>query len=119
MKIKINKESTLPLDYHFRGERVLMKPLFDELIRKLRKELDFEYKIGKAYIGLIRMLVFVALRVQTKKIIVEFTVRKMLKSPRIEKTIQFQKRRWAYFLDIKESKDIDKELIDWIKQSYE
>jgi hypothetical protein len=119
MKIKINGKSTFPLDYHFRGERVLMKPLFDELITKLRKELDFEYKIGKAYIGLIRTLVFVGLRVQTKKIIVEITLRKMLKSPRIKKTLQFQKRRWAYFLDIKESKDIDKELINWIKQSYE
>ncbi|MFA5033840.1 MAG: DUF5655 domain-containing protein [bacterium] len=119
MKIKINKESTFPLDYHFRGERVSMKPLFDELVTKLEKELYFEYKIGKAYIGLIHTLVFAAFRVQTKKIIVEITLRKMLKSPRIKKTLQFQKRRWAYFLDIKESKDIDKELIDWIKQSCE
>ncbi|KKQ98017.1 MAG: hypothetical protein UT24_C0005G0036 [Candidatus Woesebacteria bacterium GW2011_GWB1_39_12] len=119
MTVKINKQSSYPLDYHFRGERVNMKPLFDDLTTKLVKEIDFEYKIGKAYIGLIHTLVFAALRIQTSKIIVEFVARKQFKSPRINKVKHFQKQRWAYFVDIKESKDIDKGLIDWIKQSYE
>ncbi|MBU0682671.1 MAG: hypothetical protein KJ864_00065 [Candidatus Omnitrophica bacterium] len=117
MTIKINKQSTYPLDYHFRGKRAEMKPLFDELITKLSKELDFEYKIGKAYIGLIRTLVFVAIRIQTEKIIFEFTSRQELKSPRFIKIKHFQRQRWAYFLDIKESKDIDKKLIGWVKES--
>ena len=106
-------------DYHFRGKRINMKPLFDELIEKLRKDLDFNFKIGKAYIGLIHTLVFVALRIQTEKMIVEFTARKVFKSPRIKKVIHFQKNRWAYFVDIKESKDIDKQLLNWITESCE
>ena len=118
-EIKINKESTLQLDYHFRGGREAMRPLFDEFIGKLSGELDFEYKIGKAYIGLIHMLVFAAFRIQTKKIIVEFVARKEFKSPRITRIIHFQKKRWAYFVNVKESEDIDRELIDWIKESYE
>ena len=117
MTIKINKQSTLSLDYHFRGERIKMKPLFDELIEKLSKEINFEYKIGKAYIGLINTLVFACIRTQTQKIIFEFTSRKELKSPRFNKVLHFQKDRWAYFLDIKESRDIDKELIGWVKES--
>jgi hypothetical protein len=119
MKIKINRQSTFPLDYHFRGKRLGMKPLFDELILALAKKLDFEYKIGKAYIGLIHTLVFAAIRIQTEKIIVEFVARKEFKSRRFNKVKHFQKYRWAYFVDIKESKDIDKELISWVKQSYE
>ena len=119
MTIKVNKQSTYPLDYHFRGKRIAMKPLFDELITKLAKELDFEYKIGKAYIGLIHTLVFAAIRVQTEKIIVEFTIRREVKSPRINKAKHFQKQRWAYFVDIKKSEDIDKELIGWIRESWE
>jgi hypothetical protein len=31
--------------------------------------------------------------------------------------LHFQKDRWAYFLDIKSPKDIDKELIGWVKAS--
>lgn len=119
MTIKINKQSILPLDYHFHGERMKMKPLFDELIEKLSKEIDFEYKIGKAYIGLIHTLVFAAIRIQTKKIVVEFTIRKEVKSPRITKGKHFQKQRWAYFIDIKKPEDIDKELVGWVKESWE
>lgn len=117
MTIKINGQSTYPLDYHFRGKRAEMKSLFDELITKLDKELDFEYKIGKAYIGLIHTLVFAAVRVQTQKIIFEFTSRQELKNPRFTKIKHFQNQRWAYFLDIKESKDINKELMSWVKES--
>lgn len=69
MKIKINKQSKFPLDYHFRGKRIAIKPLYDELVSKMARELDFEYKIGKAYIGLIQTLVFAAIRVQTQKIL--------------------------------------------------
>ena len=117
MAIKFNKQSSYSLEYHFRSERTAMKPLYDELIDKLAKEIEFEYKIGKAYIGLIHTLVFACIRIQTKKIIFEFTSRKELKSPRFNKVLHFQKDRWAYFLDIKEPKDIDKELIDWVKES--
>lgn len=117
MTIKVNKQSSYPLDYHFRGERIAMKPLYDELIGKLAKEIYFEYKIGKAYIGLIKTLVFACIRIQTKKIIFEFTSRKDIKDPRFNKVLHFQKGRWAYFLDINEPKDIDKELIAWVKES--
>lgn len=118
-EIRVRKESTFPLDYHFRGAREAMRPLYDELIGKLREELDFEYKIGKAYIGLIHTLVFTAFRIQTKKIIVEFAARKEFSSPRFTRVLRFQKERWAYFLNIREPEDIDRELIDWIKQSFE
>jgi hypothetical protein len=94
-----------------------MKPLFDELASKLAKEVDFEYKIGKAYIGLIKTLVFACIRIQTQKIIFEFTSRQKLKSDRFNKVLHFQKDRWAYFLDIKSTEDIDKELIGWVKAS--
>ena len=117
MKIKINKASTYPLDYHFRDKRTAMKPLFDALIDKLSKEVDFEYKIGKAYIGLMKTLVFAGIRVQTQKIIFELTSRQKLTSPRFNKVLHFQKDRWAYFLDIKDSDDINRELINWVKGS--
>ncbi len=119
MEVKISQQSRYPIDYHFRGKRANMKPLFAQLIKRLRKEIDFEYKIGKAYIGLIRTLVFAAFRIQTQKIIVEFTARKKLKSPRFTKILHFQKQRWAYFLNVKESKDVDSELLGWIADSCE
>lgn len=116
-----NKITEYPftLEYHFRGERVIMKPLFKELISSLKRELDFDYKIGKSYIGLIHKLVFCALYIQTKKILVEFVSRKKFTHPRIYKVLESGKNRWAYFVKISDTKDIDEQLLNWIKQSYE
>lgn len=119
MNVKINKQSIFSLDYHFQGDRLKMKSLFDELIEKLLNEISFEYKIGKTYIGLIKSLVFAAVRIQTQKIIFEFTLRREIKNPRFIKVLRFQKKRWAYFVEIKDAKNIDKELIEWVKESCE
>ena len=118
MSIKINAASTYELAYHFRSDRDAMRPLYDELIESIA-DLDFEYKIGKAYIGLMQPLVFACIRVQTKKIIFEFTASKYLESSRFTQVKRFQKHRWAYYLNIASSNDIDTELIEWIKLSYQ
>lgn len=119
MTIKVNEQSTFPLEYHFRGARSAMRPLFDKMISSLEKDLDFELKIGKTYIGLIHTLVFAALHIQTKKIIVEFVLRKEIEHKRIVKTKHFQKNRWAYYVEVDRPELFDGQLIDWIKDSYE
>lgn len=119
MKIKIHPDSTHTLDYHFKGARSKMRPLFDMLIDKLSKDLDFEFKIGKTYIGLIKKLVFAAVHIQTKKLIFEFVPRKEFISPRIIKSKKFQKERWAQYVEITKPEDINRELINWTKFSYE
>jgi len=94
-----------------------MRPLYDDLIQSIAN-LKFEYKIGKTYIGLIQPLVFLCFRIQTKKIIVEFTASELLKSSRFRQVKQFQKHRWAYYLDVAKPEDIDDELIGWLNLSY-
>jgi hypothetical protein len=112
-KINIHPDSTVPLDTHFHGSREAMRPLFNELIEQL-KDADFQFKIGKSYIGLIRSLVFTALHIQAKKIVVEVVARKKFKSPRIVKILHFQKARWAHYVPICHIQDIDEEIIHWI-----
>jgi hypothetical protein len=119
MNIKINADSTHTLEHHFKDKKGGMKPLFDVLIDKLSKEMDFEFKIGKTYIGLIKKLVFAAVRVQNNKIVFEIVARKEFNSSRIVKSVKFQKERWAQYVELKEPSDIDQELIDWVKFSYE
>jgi hypothetical protein len=96
-----------------------MRPLFDKIVATLGRELDFELKIGKSYVGLLHKLVFAALHIQTRKIVAEFTLRKPISSDRIFKSKQFQKSRWAYYVKITAPEDFDTQLLDWIKESYE
>jgi hypothetical protein len=119
MTIPVSDQSTYPLEYHFRGARSAMRPLFNAVLSRLERELDFELKIGKAYIGLLHRLVFAALHVQTKKIVVEFTSRKKIANRRIVKSKQFQKSRWAYYVDVATPASFDAQLLKWIKDSYE
>lgn len=115
-----NKDaSAFSLTHHFAGKKAVMKSLFDVLVLKLREELPFEYKIGKSYIGLQHQLVFAAIYIQTRKIIVEFVARKVFKHPRIRKVVESGRNRWAYFVDVTSVSDIDVQLVDWIKQAYE
>lgn len=113
------RPTTYTLAHHFRGKRAGMRKLFDEFVGTLRKELDFEYKIGKSYIGLRHKTVFVGLYIQTKKIVVEIVARKEIRHPRIRKTVAFDKDRWAYFVDVGNSSDIDEQLLEWIRQAHE
>lgn len=119
MSVRVSNQSTYPLEYHFRGSRVEMRSLVQNILAKLQHELDFELKIGKAYVGLLHTLVFAALHIQSKKVIVEFTSRKQVDSPRIIKSKQFQKSRWAYYVEVKTTTEFDDELLRWIKESYE
>lgn len=119
MSININNQSSYSLDHHFRGARIAMRPLYEEIIAKLAEEMAFELKVGKIYIGLIHTLVFTALHIQTKKIIVEFVSRKEVSHTRIFKTKHFQKRRWAYYVEINSPTQFDRQLIQWIKESHE
>jgi hypothetical protein len=96
-----------------------MRPLFDELVNRLAREMKFQFKIGKTYVGLINRLVFAAVRVQTRKLVFEFVPRKEFKSPRIVKSVRFQRARWAQYVELRETSDIDGELIDWVRFSYE
>jgi len=96
-----------------------MKPLFNQILAKLEDELDFELKVGKTYIGLIHNLVFAALHIQAKKIIVEFTSRKEVSSQRIVKSKKFQKSRWAYYVEVTTPASFDAQLLRWVKESYE
>lgn len=119
MTTRISSQSTFPLEHHFRGARSEMKPLFNQILAKLEDELDFELKVGKTYIGLIHNLVFAALHIQAKKIIVEFTSRKEVSSQRIVKSKKFQKSRWAYYVEVTTPASFDAQLLRWVKESYE
>lgn len=119
MKIAIHEDSLYSLDYHFKNKKSNMRPLFEELINKLSHEMKLKLKIGKAYIGLVNKLVFAAIHIQIKKIIFEFTARQKVSSPRIIKSLKFQKARWAYYVELKDPADIDKELLNWARLSYE
>lgn len=116
---KSDNDSDFTLDDHFAGKRAVMRGVFDVLIAKLRQELAFRYRIGKSYIGLEHTLVFAAVHVQTRKIIVEFVARRVFRHPRIRKVVECGRNRWAYFVDVARAEDIDEPLIDWIRQSYE
>jgi hypothetical protein len=119
MDIATHATSSFPLEHHFRGRRDRMRPLFDHLVAALARELDFEYKIGKTYIGLIHTLVFAAIRVQTEKLVLEFVIRQQVASPRITRVRHFQRQRWAYFVDIRDAGDIDAQLIEWVALAHE
>lgn len=109
----------VPLDYHFRGRRSDLRPLYERLLAELAKRWEFECQVGKTYIGLKHKIVFAALYIQTRKIVVELVARRQFNGARIRKVVQFAPNRWAHFIDVQREKDIDEQLLGWIGQAYE
>ncbi len=61
---------------------------------------------------------FLAIKLKTKWIEVEFFLDYFLDIPIIKKSLQTSKRRYVYVIAIDEPADVNEELIEWINYSY-
>lgn len=115
---KINQAhscTVYPLNNHFKNKEYA-KELFDELLRKL-KSLKFRVDPVPCCIHLVKSSAFAAVWAMKDRIRIDFTLNHELKSNRISKHVKMSANKQLYLLDIKKYEEIDKELIDWIKES--
>jgi len=61
---------------------------------------------------------FLAVKVKSKWLDIEFFLEKVEDAPPVKKFLQTSKNRAAHIVSIDEAEDIDKQLIDWMRRSY-
>ncbi|MBT8219945.1 MAG: hypothetical protein KJP00_08970 [Bacteroidia bacterium] len=62
---------------------------------------------------------FLAVKLKTKWIDIEFFLDYYLDAPIVKKWLQTSKKRWVYVVSIDEISDINQELLDWGQYSYD
>jgi hypothetical protein len=108
----------IPLDQHFENKNKA-RELFNFLVKKINKV------IGKCQIVSIPCCVhlfgkydFMALLPKKAGLEIRFALDRKLDSPRVRQTVAMSKKVYKICIDISSQKDIDQNLMDWLKQSF-
>jgi uncharacterized protein DUF5655 len=105
------------VESHFGGKNAGMRKLFDLLIRKLKKSGPLRVDAVKTAINLTSKHHFGGIRVRSDYLRVGFLARKRIDSPRIINTEVLGPNRVAYHVEIRTTRDIDAELLRWLKDA--
>lgn len=118
-KNQVHSCTKFPLDKHFKGKEEIARLLYDELTARIRQEVGlFRVDSIPCCIHLVTNFTFAAVYALKDKIRIHLSLDYKLKNPRIDKWSQMSKNRYLYSLDIKDKKEIDRELMDWLKEAY-
>ena len=93
--------------------------LYNALASKIKKEAGkFRVESLPCCIHFVSTHTFAGVYVLKDKIRIHFTLSNKLDSPRISKFSQMSAKRYLYSIDIKDEREMDKELMGWLKESY-
>ena len=106
------------LNKHFEN-RELAKNLFKKLKKDIHKYVGpFKIESLPCCIHLVSTFTFAAVYALKDRIRIHFTLDHRLESYRIDKCFHVSTNRYSYSIDIENEKEIDEELIRWLKQAY-
>ncbi|MDD5342695.1 MAG: DUF5655 domain-containing protein [Patescibacteria group bacterium] len=107
-----------PLAKHFK-DKLLAKELFGHLKKRITTAIgSVKIESLPCCIHLVSSYTFGAAWAMKDRIRIDFRVANPLKSRRFWKTLRMSANRYLYFLEIKSKKEIDRELIGWLNESY-
>lgn len=108
-----------PLENHFKGKEKIGKPLFEKLIKEIEQNVGkLKIESLSCCIHLVSGSAFGGVWIVKDKIKMDFRLDKELSDPRFLKQAQISKNRYMYYLEIKDEKEIDRQLMNWIKAAY-
>ncbi len=105
------------IENHFKSEKC--KFLYDALKYKVKKEVgDFEIESLECCIHFVARKIFVGVFCTKENIKITFTLSEKLDSPRIDNVDQLSANRFNHRVIIQDENEIDKELMEWIREAY-
>jgi len=108
-----------PLENHFKGKEKIAKPLFDALVKAIEQNIGpVKIESLPCCIHIVSDYTFAAAWALKDKIRIDFRVDHKIDDPRVFKEVQMSPNRYLYYLNIENKKDIDKQLIEWLREGY-
>lgn len=107
-----------PIEEHFKGKEYSTN-LFKVLVKKIEKNIG-EIKIESlpCCIHLVSDYTFSGVWLLKDKLRLDFRVNYQIDSEKIIKQEKLSSNRYLYYIELKEEKDIDIDVLKWIKDSY-
>jgi len=110
--------TSFPLEKHFKGKETA-KDLFLHLKGEIEKSVGhLKIESPPCCIHFVSNYTFGAVWPMKDKIRIDFRTDFEIKSKRIWKMAKLSANRYLYYLEIKNKKEIDRELLSWIRKAY-
>lgn len=107
-----------PVAKHLAGKEIGTK-LYKALASKMKKEVGkFKVESLPCCIHFVSTYTFACAYVLRERIRIHFTLSRKMESARISKFSRMSAKRYIYSTDIKDGKEIDRELMGWLREAY-
>jgi len=117
-KKQVHSCTSFPLEKHFENKQ-FAKELFLHLKKEIEKSIgSLKIESPPCCIHLVSNYTFGAVWPLKDKIRIDFRMDFKIESKKIWKMVKMSKNRYLYYLEIKDKKEIDKELLGWIEKAY-
>ena len=106
------------LDEHFIGREPQVRATYDALESRLKAIIEFRISPVINAIMFTNNVTFLAIKPKKEWIDLEFLLDYEVNEFPIHKVVKATKTRYAHFIRIQEPKNVDDQLIEWIKKAY-
>jgi hypothetical protein len=103
----------------FEGKDPVVRRIYDELLKKVRRFGSIAEEPKKTSIHLVNATAFAGVATRKNSIVLTIKSDRQLASPRIHKTEQTSARRFHHEARLTSPRDVDTELLGWLKAAYE
>lgn len=94
--------------------------MYDKLRTAIKNELGtFKVESLECCIHFVRTFTFAAVKIVRDKIRVDFSLSRKIKNNRISHVIPMSAHRQLYCVEVLKAEDIDKELLEWIREAHD
>ncbi len=114
-----DKKGVKTVKQHFENKPKSILLIYEKLLRELRKFGEVKESPNNSSIHLVNKYGFAGVYTRGKYILLHIHLSKQLDSVRFEKIEQISKNRFKHVVKLNSLSDIDKELLNWLKQAYE
>lgn len=107
------------VEQHFKNKSEKILLIYDKLMTELKKIGQVKESPNKSSIHLLNKHGFAGVYTRKSYILLHIHLSEMTENSRIEKIEQISKNRFIHTVILNSEKDIDNELLDWLKMAYE
>lgn len=104
---------------HFAGKAPVVREIYDKLLRELRKFGPIVEEPKKTSIHIVNATALAGVATRKDSIVLTIKSDRALRSPRIFKTERVSAKRFHHEVKLTSPKDVDAELLRWLKAAYE
>jgi len=104
---------------HFIGKDPITRQTYDQLLKRVADFGPVVEEPKKTSIHLVNVTAFAGVTTRRSAIVLTIKSDRKLSSPRIQKSEQVSANRFHHELRLSSPRDVDKELVKWLKDGYE